>query len=72
LQPLSASGQLNLAVGREVVPQGTGNGFVVDGHKRFSLFWLRRKMGSFGIFRFGGSLGRRPRLSLLNPWWHGG
>src|ERR1019366_529832 len=32
-------------------------GFVADGHKRFSLFGLRRKMGSFGIFHFRGPLG---------------
>jgi hypothetical protein len=52
----AARGGRNLAVGREVVQRGTadgsGLGFVVEGHKRFSLFGLRRKMGSFGIFPF--------------------
>ena len=36
---------------------GDGLGFVADGHKRFSLFGLRRTMGSFGIFHFRGPLG---------------
>ena len=33
------------------------DGFVVDGHKGFPLFVLRRKMGSFGILPFWGDQG---------------
>jgi hypothetical protein len=44
---------------------------VLDEHKRFSLFGLRRKMGSFGIFPLWGLLGAPARPPLLNPWWHG-
>src|ERR1017187_10320129 len=41
----------------------------MDGHKRFSLFGLRRKMGSFGIFRFcvplGGASAPAPPESMV-------
>ena len=47
---------------------GDGLGFVADGHKRFFLFGLRPKMGSFGIFRFCGPEAETIEIAAAPAW----